>query len=173
MKNIIQNNNCTSTKQWKIEKKSHSNIIFICITLLISFCLVQLITHFVGIVKVSGTSMLPTYRDGQLLIYSKNITNIEMGDIIIFKNKNTNNSFFIKRVIAVSGDTITISGTDYFLNGHKIKEKGLNQFFDEYEIDLKVASNELFVLGDNRDASFDSRSFGPISINDVIGVIKK
>ena len=161
-----------STDNSKNLKMINSNRIFFVVMLLVSFIAVNLITHFVGFIHISGESMYPTCKNGEILIYSRRTSDIHIGDIVIFKNKNTNGNLFIKRVFATAGDNIRISGTAYFRNGYRVLEKGLNNFDTEYDLDLTLKDNELFVLGDNRDESYDSRAFGAISVNDVVGVIR-
>lgn len=153
-------------------KKVHSNLKFIVGVLVVSFILVHIFTHFWGIVRISGDSMLPTYKNGEIHIYSTDTSDINYGDVVIFKNKKTQNSIFIKRVVALSGDTFSCKGTSYSLNHKTLKENYINDNISkEYSFETTIPANYIYVCGDNRDASYDSREFGAVNIDDVIGII--
>lgn len=78
---------------------------------------------------------------------------------------------YVKRVIGVEGDVIDIKDGYVYVNGEKLEEEYANglTYPREFTLPYEVKENELFVLGDNRDVSSDSRSFGPISIDQVEG----
>jgi signal peptidase I len=118
--------------------------------------------------------MYPTYKNGELHIYSTDISNITYGDVVIFKNsQQTNNCIYIKRVVALSGDEFSCDGTVYSLNGKVLVEKYINSNISKpYNFDYIVPDNYIYVCGDNRDESYDSREFGAINKNDVIGIIE-
>ena len=87
------------------------------------------------------------------------------------KEAKASHSRLVKRVIGIEGDEIDIKDGYVYLNGSKLKEpyvKG-DTFIREFSLPVKVGHNQLFVLGDNRPVSEDSRSFGLIDINQVEG----
>ncbi|MCF0146059.1 MAG: signal peptidase I, partial [Eubacterium sp.] len=73
-----------------------------------------------GIARVSGNSMYPSYRDGQTVLYSRLIGDLNRGDVVVIKM--TNGDVYIKRVIAVPGDTIDIRDGQVYRNGNLLDE---------------------------------------------------
>lgn len=123
--------------------------------------------------RVTGTSMTPTMNNNDLLICSKS-SNFESGDIVAFY---FNNKVLLKRVIGTAGDVIDISedGTVY-VNGEILDEPYISEkAFGECDIKLpyQVPDNRIFVMGDHRSVSVDSRSasVGCIADEYVIGKV--
>lgn len=131
-----------------------------------------LLAYVFRVVVVDGDSMLPTLNDGDRLLLSATDTSYEYGDIVVI-DRYTDEPL-IKRVIAVGGDTVIITdkGTVY-VNGVELDEpyiQGQTVLFD-FKGEIKVPDNALFVLGDNRSISKDSRKaeIGCVSVKDVVG----
>jgi len=129
--------------------------------------------------KVSGNSMVPTFRSGDYLITEKisyKLGSPKLGDIIVLKNPRNESQDFIKRVIAVPGDTIKIENNSVFINGGVINETYLpagtitypGAFLTESS-EIKAGPNQYFVLGDNRNHSSDSREWGSITKQEIVG----
>lgn len=131
--------------------------------------------------RVSGRSMVPTFQDGDLIFTDKvsyKLGQIKRGDVIVLKNpqKKDIEEDFIKRIVALPGDTIKIEGGSVFLNGNISKEDYLPQdyttpsgaFLREGE-EIKAGENQYFAFGDNRHASSDSRSWGAVKKEEIIG----
>lgn len=136
--------------------------------------------------KVQGISMLPTLQDGEYILVDKISYRFHLpsrGDIIVFKYPNDTTRDFIKRVIGVPGDRIVVKlvGSTYrvFVNNKMLNETYINEApdtaFPSNCDTVKtctphiVPSNHIFVMGDNRTASFDSRQWGDLPLNDNIG----
>lgn len=139
----------------------------------LAMLLVLAITTFIKPTIVHGTSMNPTLQDGDYLLVSKQAYTYdepERGEIIIFP-VGEDNKLYIKRVIGLPGDVITIKNGEVYING---KVDAQNYTLDGYtsgNIDeLVVPDGEVFVLGDNRLNSIDSREIGTQEIEDVKGV---
>ena len=130
-------------------------------------------TRIFNVLQVSGNSMEPTLYPGNLLISTK-IFGYEKGDIIAFYY---NDSVLIKRIIASEGDIVYIDDLgNVFVNSQQLEEEYVEELaYGNCDITFpyRVPSGELFVLGDNRATSVDSRSknLGTISEDRVLGKI--
>jgi len=131
--------------------------------------------------QVKGVSMEPTFQSGDYILTSKityKFRSIQRGDVIIFKSPKNPDIEYIKRVIGLPGDKIIITNGQVFVNDQILKENYINSttnlwengFVKENE-PLIVPENHIFVMGDNRTRSSDSRDFGPISIQSIDGVV--
>ena len=131
--------------------------------------------------KVIGESMEPTLYHGQDVLINRvayKFMSPKSGDIIVFlPNGNANSHDYIKRVVAVPGDTVQIKDGKLYVNGQE--QDSNDSLYDKME-DAGVASNKLkltddeyFVLGDNRNSSEDSRSanIGTVKLNSIIGKV--
>lgn len=146
--------------------------------LAIVLCATYLIVTFVGQrTKVSGDSMLPTLHDGDNLIVDK-ITYVfrdpERYEVIVFPYRRMEDTFYIKRIIGLPGETVQIIDGYVYINGKKLNEN----YGREVMIDAGIAAqpitlgkDEYFVLGDNRNHSSDSRNSGVglIHEDEIIG----
>ena len=126
---------------------------------------------------VSGSSMVPTFKDGQYLIVdeiSYRLGGPQRDDVVIFRYPNDTTKFFIKRVIGLPGETVDVKGSDVTIT-NKEHPGGLklNQDFVQNISDATdhrtLKDNEYYVMGDNRSASFDSRSWGAVPKNLLVG----
>lgn len=141
-------------------------------TLLVVAAIAVLVSNlWLPILEVSGTSMSPTLKEGEVILASKN-TNFESGDVVAFY---FNNKILVKRVIATAGDWVNISedGTVY-VNDIAIDESYLvEKDFGDCNIELpyQVPESKIFVMGDNRSVSLDSRNtaIGCISEEQIVG----
>lgn len=149
--------------------------------LLIAFALAGVIRYvlFAPIV-VDGLSMMPTLHNGDRMIVNK-LGKPERFDIIVFHAPEQKD--YIKRVIGLPGDTVEYRDDVLYVNGKPYKEPYLETYkaqvqdgpltadftLEEITGEKKVPEGELFVMGDNRRSSKDSRHIGTISINKVIG----
>ena len=122
---------------------------------------------------VDGDSMNKTLYDGEHLIISDLFYTPDYGDIIVFEDYSTNlRKPLIKRVIALGGDNVRITGNSVFVNGVLLEEDYVYMQFNNYggtNLTLTVPEGELFVMGDNRCNSTDSRVFGTIKESTVLG----
>lgn len=126
--------------------------------------------------EVVGISMFPTYENSQQLLGNKilyRVSEPERGDVVVFKHSETED--YIKRVIAISGDSILLRDGKFYLNGVLLDESAYldpsiytnkGSYLDEGE-EIVIPEGMIFVCGDNRPKSYDSRFFGPIPVQDV------
>ncbi len=122
---------------------------------------------FYKICVVKGPSMNPTLQHGDTLILRKS-HNPKRGQIIVFRDV-TKDRILIKRVIAVSGDHLVIKNSKIYLNGKQLSEPYLKESHFSGDQNIKIPKGKLFVLGDNRNCSRDSRSFGCVKKEEMIG----
>ncbi len=153
--------------------KKYNNILTIILIVLIGVLLVQ---QLFCISTVSGNSMYPTLKNGQFVsVKSRNNKNINVNDIIMFypKNQHLFSDKHVKRVVAMPGDTVVIKEGFLYVNDKKI-ETDFPKMYDagiaSEPVELKA--DEFFVLGDNRNASTDSRETGAVKRENIIGVIR-
>ena len=127
-------------------------------------------------VRVSGTSMTPTLKDGQIwLSVIPKVKEVNRDDIITF---NHNDKVYVKRVMATAGDKITVKDGDIYVNNVQVDVTDLTkrEISDGYSFigsdsDFTVPRDCYFVLGDNRNNSEDSRSFGWVSKGAIEGIL--
>jgi signal peptidase I len=129
--------------------------------------------------RVTGDSMYPNYFDGEQIIAEKisvRTGDIQRGEIIIFKHPEEPSKLLIKRTIALPGETIMIAEGNIYINGTKLNEKYLThnlrteqgKRFNE-GVEYEIPEGFYVFMGDNRANSTDSRDWGPISRDSVIG----
>ncbi|HWL23513.1 MAG TPA: signal peptidase I [Ureibacillus sp.] len=135
-------------------------------------------------VVVKGASMIPTYEDKDVIIVSK-MSNIDRFDQVVFKAP-YEDEFYIKRVIGLPGDTIEMKDDVLIVNGKKYDEPYVNRAgenplqnritenftLEELTGEKTVPEGFIFVLGDNRLKSADSRHYGLIPIDSILGESK-
>lgn len=134
---------------------------------------VMISTMIMPVLRVTGTSMTPTLKNDQVIICNK-LAECQKGDVVAFYY---NNKVLIKRVIGVAGDVIDISGDGVVsVNGEPLDEPYVSELaLGECDIELpyQVPDNRIFVMGDHRSVSIDSRStsVGCVAIENVIGKV--
>lgn len=139
-------------------------------------------TFVVQAFKIPSGSMLPTLQIGDHILVNKFIywfTTPERGDIIVFKFPQDEGRDFIKRVIGLPGETVEIRGKQVFINGRPLEEPyaihldaqimGNPHSPRDHFGPVKVPEGQLFVMGDNRDHSMDSRFWGFLDMKKVKG----
>lgn len=126
---------------------------------------------------VSGSSMYPTFEDGNYLIVDEISYRFEKphrGDVIIFRYPKDKKKFFIKRVIGLPNETIEIKDSSVIIknntnpNGFILAEPYVKSAtYSNLAVELEA--DEYFLMGDNRNASSDSRSWGNVKENLIVG----
>ncbi len=118
-------------------------------------------------VRVEGTSMLPRLEDQDRLFINKfaySFESIHRGDVVVFLYPGDHTKSYIKRVIALPGDTLRIDHGTVYVNEHALREPYVpNRFRDERsEPERVIPLGDFWVMGDHRNISSDSREFGPV-----------
>ena len=145
---------------WKVVKSW-------CFTIIIAFILLSYLLFF-ETAEVSGNSMFPTYKNRDFLILRKT-TNVDYSNVVAVRSE-TLNKDLIKRVIGVAGDHIVINSEGLYRNGELLNETYLTDTWYKQDLDIVVPDNEIFLLGDNRNASTDSRVLGCLKQSDILGI---
>ncbi|MCA9351737.1 signal peptidase I [Patescibacteria group bacterium] len=124
---------------------------------------------------VNGESMVPTFENGDYLIIDEvtyRTTEPERGDVIVFRNPTKTSQFLIKRIIGLPGETVRINGDVVTIehNGQEITldEEYTNGAFSSYG-SWDLGEGEYFAMGDNRARSLDSRSWGTLPGELIVG----
>ncbi len=127
-------------------------------------------------VKVEGTSMMPSLVDKERIFINKfsyrfGLGSVERGDTVVFWYPGDLSKSYIKRVIGLPGDLVSITNGVVSVNGKPLKEDYVPpQYRDHSNMDpYRVPAGEYFVLGDHRSFSNDSRSWGPVPRSDIYG----
>ena len=151
-------------------------------------------TFIVQAFKIPSGSMIPTLQIGDHILVNKlaygiriplwghylvDFGKVQRGDVIVFIFPEDRSKDFIKRVIGVAGDTVEIRGKKIYINGQQVTDPHAHFEGDDPQNVLpasrddygptKVPENHLFVMGDNRDRSYDSRFWGFVNLDDVRG----
>ncbi|NMC13201.1 MAG: signal peptidase I [Chloroflexi bacterium] len=147
------------------------NILEILETLLIAVVLFAGIDTVSARIRVDGHSMEPTLYTGELLIVNKmayKFSSMNIGDVIVFHPPNSPTEEYIKRIIGLPGDHVVIKDGKVIVNDQVLEEPYIKAA-PNYELDIVVDSNGVFVLGDNRNNSNDSHAWGTVPLENIIG----
>ena len=147
----------------------HDSLHFILLTaalfLLFRFC--------IGLSVVGGDSMDPTLKDGTVVVYNRLVRNYKAGDVISLRVPS--GEYYVKRIIAVAGDTVDLRDGFVYVNGNRIEEdQPYGETLEEAGSIIypyTVRKGSVFVLGDNRLVSLDSRTFGEVGLRQIKGRI--
>lgn len=134
----------------------------------IVFLVIIIRTYIATPVRVDGNSMRKTLADGDILLLYK-MAKFERNDIIVLDEKE-DEEIIIKRIIALPGETIKIQNGKIYINDKEYNDEFAYGDTSDYE-QVTLGENEYFILGDNRLISKDSRYFGTITEDEIIGKI--
>lgn len=131
---------------------------------------------------VSGDSMVPTFQNGDYLLVDQltyRLREPERGEVIVFRYPRDEKLFFIKRIIGLPGERVEISnGMVTVFNGEYPQGLVLSEQYISASLatvgedDITLGAGQYFVLGDNRSYSLDSRSWGPVTKSEIMGLAR-
>ncbi|MEM7344900.1 MAG: signal peptidase I [Chloroflexota bacterium] len=158
---------------WNIVREVGETVI---LTLIIFLLIQTVIRNF----RVVGTSMVGNLHDGQYLIVDKvsytrflwdniGIGGPKRGDVVVFEPPNRPDEDYVKRIIALPGETVEIRNGQIWING-ELLEESFEPNVGSYSVaPVTVPEDQIYVLGDNRNNSNDSHNWGPLPIDNVVG----
>lgn len=131
--------------------------------------------------QIKGGSMEPSFFTGEYILTSKvtyRFRSPNRGDVVVFKSPKNPDIEYVKRIIGLPGDKILIKNSDLYVNGNLIQENYIAAKTNLWQggstkegEQLTIPPEEIFVMGDNRPRSSDSREFGPVPTASVIGYV--
>lgn len=124
-------------------------------------------TFVVSPIRVNGASMDPTLNDKDIMLLdeiSYRFSDIERFDIVVVKGED---EYLIKRVIGLPGETVEYKNDKLYIDGKYVKEDFKHK--ETFDFSTTLGKDEYFIMGDNRTNSTDSRVFGPISRDKIMG----
>lgn len=122
--------------------------------------------------RVDGTSMLDTLHENNIMGVSRlhyRLNEPQRGEIITCNYPEDGNKLFVKRIIGLPGETIEIREGTVYIDGEPIAETYLTRVDDQSMDPITLAEDEIFVMGDNRPVSRDSRAVGPLTLDEIYG----
>lgn len=135
-------------------------------SVVIAVLVLALFRTFFGIAYVSGESMEPVFREGDIILFRKWGTP-EKGEIVTAYIEDLD-YMVVKRILAAEGDRITILQGKFYLNG---KETAKSTAGKPERLEIRLPPDQYFLIGDNQDVSLDSRIFGCIGRDAVYGIV--
>jgi signal peptidase I len=140
-------------------------------TIILAIVLYFLIDSVIARVRVENISMEPTLQPNEFVIVNKmayKLGSLEGGDIVVFHYPQDPREDYIKRVIGVPGDTVTVKNGHVFVNNRELTEPYISAP-PQYTGTWTVPKDMFFVLGDNRNQSSDSHSWGFVPMQNLVG----
>lgn len=143
-------------------------------TVVLALIIFLLIRQGIQNYRIESFSMRPNFDEGQFVLVNKlayRIGEADRGDVVVFHNPNNTQEDYIKRVVGLPGDMVEIRERSVYINGERLDEPYTNSGTSPQSVspNIVVSPNHLFVMGDNRDNSRDSRSFGELEEDLVVG----
>jgi signal peptidase I len=172
----------TSGVAWQAERKIKVTTqllhFFLCMVLAaVSYYFIS--HHIVQTVQVVGSSMYPTMRHADQYLLNRWAYHLhppKRSDVVVIKDP-TDGAFAVKRIIATPGESILFKGGQVYVNGRKLDEPYVSPgtptwtYSNTAEQLIICGKDQYYVLGDNRDDSFDSRMYGPVRRENILGVV--
>ena len=136
------------------------------VPILFAGCLLQPVQH-------EGTSMKPAIGNGDRIFVNRIIGELKRGDIVVFQFPEDKSKSFVKRIIGLPNEKIEIRSGKVFINNQSLEEPYIDSKYNQVSrdsIEFRIPDGHYFVLGDNRNNSYDSRSWGTLPKELIYGV---
>lgn len=159
-------------------ERQRSSLLAIWLVIPLTVALLLILLVFYGLyhtTTVDGESMLPTLQPEDRVLVTKSYSQPRRGDVVVVQIPDSRGQphGLVKRVVAVGGDVVSIVQDVLYLNGRR--EGSANLIVDPLDganvPEMRVPEGTVFLLGDNRPVSYDSRFFGPVPVTDVQGKV--
>lgn len=150
---------------WRVVVAEARHVLFVLVW-------VVLLNRAFGTFVVEGASMEPTLANRALLIVDTVFTTLRpfhRGDVVVFRYPRNPTVEYVKRVIALPGETVMVAHGYVFVDGSPLDEPYLREPVRYFWGPAKVPDGSVFVLGDNRNSSSDSHVWGPLPVDLVVG----
>lgn len=138
--------------------------------LLIAGIFVLIFTFVFGLYRNEDISMAPAVKDGDLVVFYRLDKEYVSSDAIVLEWQGRKQ---VRRVVAVAGDTVDVTEDGLMINGALQQERDIyeqtHRYTEGIDFPVTVGEGEIFVLGDGRENSTDSRIYGPVKIRDTLG----
>ena len=139
--------------------------------IVIAIAVFLLLKFVVGLSWVSGNSMYPTLKNNQPVFYNRLAKNYERGDIVSIRMPS--GEYMVKRIVAVAGDTVDLRDGTVYINDVAESGDWVTQASEPQSVTvsypLTISEGHVFVLGDNREVSIDSRTYGQMAMTQIRG----
>jgi signal peptidase I len=158
-----------------VEKQKKNVIVEYVKVIVITLIVTYLLLFFIQISRVEGSSMEPNYSDGNIVIVEKvfyKMGDPSYNDIVVIESHDQMDREYIKRVIGLGGDHLEIKDGKLYRNDTLVKEDYIDEAMISTDMVVDVPEGKVFVMGDNRNNSSDSRQLGYFDVeDDIIGKV--
>lgn len=160
-----------------MEKQKKSVLLEYIKVIIVTLLITYIALYFFQISRVYMTSMLPNYHEGEIVIVEKIFyknSEPKYNDVIVidYVDGEEKENYIIKRVIGIGGDHLEVKDNQLYRNGKEVEEKYVNNDAMTEDFTVDIPEGKVFVMGDNRNVSLDSRKFGYVDFKrDVIGKV--
>lgn len=142
------------------------------VLVILGLCFICLSACSLKPVSCDGTSMMPSFNDGDKIFIDKNIGELKRGDVVTFLYPKDKSKWYFERIIGLPGEQIEIREGKVYINGQILDEPYIDEKYNAMKASFRpqrIAENNYFVMGDNRDNSSDSRYWGTVDKELITG----
>jgi signal peptidase I len=153
--------------------KAFALLVVAAITVVVAVVLLRFMAD-VELISYGRKDMEPTIGQNERILISKRIDQIQRGDIVIFRYPGDLSQTFVKRVIGLPGERVVIQNGRVFIDRQPLDERYLGNkipLAGRSSPEFEIPHGSYYILGDNRDASNDSRMWGPLSADLIYGKV--